>query len=48
MSAIALLASVPTEGSAGPADRPAGDVVETLWATDGSSLIGAGGGAVLG
>src|SRR3954449_10969414 len=42
MSAMALLASVPTEGSAGPAGRPASGVVETLWATGGSSLIGAG------
>jgi hypothetical protein len=48
MSAMALLASVPTEGSAGPADRTAGWVVETLWATGGSSLISARIGAFLG
>src|SRR3954447_2940695 len=42
MSAIALLARVPTVGSAGPVDRTAGEVVETLGATGGSSLIGAG------
>src|SRR3978361_2347428 len=48
MSAIALLASVPTEGSAGPAGEPASGVVETLWDTGGSSLIGAGCDAVPG
>src|SRR3954465_5936649 len=44
MSAIALCASVPTEGSAGPETRTAGEGVEgggTLWGTHGPPLISA-------
>src|SRR3954447_16139443 len=43
MSAIALLARVPTEVSAGPVGRLATEDVEKLWATGGSSLISAEG-----